>query len=58
MLDALIGLNLGSWGHIACLLDIFSSVLVYGEVGVKDPDFIEEINNNIFGARIQLEDFE
>ena len=23
MLAALIGLNLGSWGHIACLLDIF-----------------------------------
>ena len=35
MLAALIGLNLGSWGHIACLLDIFSSTPVDENSGLE-----------------------
>ena len=35
MLAALIGLNLGSWGRIACLLDIFSSPTVDDNLGLQ-----------------------
>ena len=35
MLAALIGLNLGSWGHIACLLGIFSSTPVDDNLGLE-----------------------
>ncbi len=48
MLAALIGLNLGSWGHIACFLDIFSSPPVDDNFGLEalySPRFVKVFKN-------------